>query len=33
MDKDKKLSDFMKEMGEGIRNRKGLTGVGGLHTP
>jgi transposase-like protein len=33
MDKDKKLSDFMKEIGEGIRNRKGLTGEGGLLTP
>ena len=33
MDKDKKLSDFMKEIEQGIRDRKGLTGKDGLLTP
>lgn len=33
MDKKQKLEDYIKELGEGLRQKKGLTGEGGVLTP
>ena len=33
MDEDQKLADYIKELGDGLRQKKGLTGDGGVLTP